>query len=238
MFSATKKKVQALPPLHRDLVLERTLGYAQLPHDWEYLLASIAQHQAVTGGKRKYALPGPFLAVALPLLRVILADARPEAPVALLVDDRLDLVFGPGMPLPDHHHRRGIKIAWMVQIPIQAEARLRDGSRLRIRIVRRTRRLTWRQRGSVSHKTKFKSKDKAYHLLQVALRLPRGVEPVRPPTPSPNWLSVAVNPGDRYEIRADTKTTGDEMPSVNLILHVLTEAFRWSPTARATAVPR
>lgn len=237
MFSGSKKQVEQLPPLHRHLALERNLGYAQPPEAWEALLASIAGHDQVTGGSRKYALPGPFLTAGVPLLRVILADARANEPVALLVDDRLDMFYGPSMPLPDQGHRFGRAVSWAVQVPIQAEARLRDGSRLRVRIVRRTRRVAWRQRGSYSRKVKFKSRRKEFFVYQVRLRLPRGVAPVPPAHPAPGWLRAQVIPGERSQIKADIRTAGHPM-DVTTLLHAMTEAFRWSPKARASEVPR
>ncbi|GAB3623664.1 hypothetical protein GCM10027418_17480 [Mariniluteicoccus endophyticus] len=230
IFFRTKAKVKELPPLHRDLVLEKRLGVMQSHADWQALLGSLATHEQVTERKAKYALPQGFMDVALPLLRVLLADSAPDRPVGLSYMEAV-VGWGPDQAVGDVGHRRAVKERFAFDVPLQAEAWLRDGSHLSVRQLRRTRHRSWRQR-SRSGKTKFKSKSKSKFRPQVVLRLPKDVAPVRPNPPAPPSVSVDVKPGRRARVLVEFKA--EQPASREALFDLMTEAFRWSPRSGMT----
>lgn len=227
IFFPTRTKVEQLPPQHRDLTLQRRLGVLQSADDWERLLASVARHDEVTGGRAKYALPTEFYERGLPVLRVLLADAAPGAPVGLSVLEA-NPQFGPDQPVPDRGRRRGTKEAYATLVTLMAEAPLRDGSHVRLTQVTVSRRRKWRQ--SNGRKTKFKNKTKHTYRLEALLTLPKGVEPRQPAVAPPADLQVRVFPGKRARVRVRAKAT--EAPAGDQILDLMTEAFRWAPSSR------
>lgn len=227
IFFPTRTKVEQLPPQHRDLTLQRRLGVLQSADDWERLLASVARHDEVTGGRAKYALPDDFTQRGLPVLRVLLADVAPGWPVGLSVLEARPQ-FGPDQPLPDQGHRRGVKEAYGSLVTLMAEAPLRDGSHVRLTQVTVSRRRKWRQ--SRGGKTKFKNKTKRTYRLEVMLMLPKGVEARQPAVAPPAAIQVRVFPGKRARVRVRAKAA--QAPTADQILDLMTEAFRWAPASR------
>lgn len=231
----TRAKVLKLPQQHRELVLLKRLGVRQTPEDWDALLDSLRGHDEVTGGRKKYALPARFLEVGLPVLRVLLADTAPGRPVGFAFQE-IKPTLGEHVAIPDpprsvpYVRRSGFKEAFAFDMGFQGEALLRDGSRVYLHELRRTRSRKWRQtRGG---KTKFKSKQKMVYRYQVMLSLPRGVQAVRPSAPPPGGMQVSIKEGERARIKVEVKSSAQL--GMEAILDLMTEAFRWSPRSGMT----
>lgn len=221
--------LDALPPMHRDLARESRIGVRMMPQDWEWLLASLQRHDEYMLKSGKHALPTDFRQGALPLLRVLLADVAPGQPVALSFQDP-DPNYGPKVSVPDVGIRRGTTERFSFDTPIMAEAVLRDGSKLFVRVLRRQRLREWRR--TRNGKTKWKSKVKDSFRVEAVLVLPKGIKAVHPSSPPPRGIDTKVKQGTRDRITVRGKL-GQQING-NMFFDAMTEAFRWSPRTRMT----
>lgn len=228
----TKAAIASFHPLHQTLISHHTINVALDTAGWAALIASLAQHNALVK-RRKWALPPRTLDVLVPLVQIISEDMAPGTPLAVAADLR-----GGKVPEKAGPHRRlavrpPVRAAteWFVTDPwLWAQAPLRDGSVLGLRVVDRIR---YRQVNKRSRSGKYKTKRKAKEkqLIRVTRTLPRGTAGSRPGTPPPKWIQVRVRDGKRRSVTATAKLPMVPWASeqVQHILTVTTELFRWTP---------
>ena len=215
-------------PVHQLLVRHRVLSTAQNRAGWEALLASLGRHQAEVPGRR-WALPPRTFEVLVPLLDLLCQDLDARGVLSVTADLR-----GPR----DATGRRGLPVRppvrsatewWTVDPWLTLNARLGDGSVLRVSVVDRVRHREVVKR-SRSGKTKTKRKTKEVQVIRVSRALPRGARGQRPASRPPQWMRVRVRDGARVAVAATAKLNrlprGPEQ--VDSILLVAAEPFRWT----------
>src|SRR5262245_56752385 len=84
MFGRKERKaLEALPPLHRQLVEQHQLAASQTPAQWMELLASIQGNQPTV---HKHPLPPRTLELVVPLLRILCEDVDRDGFLGLRLD--------------------------------------------------------------------------------------------------------------------------------------------------------
>ncbi|MEV4257560.1 hypothetical protein AB0J52_30755 [Spirillospora sp. NPDC049652] len=242
LWRKQRKALESLHPLHRQLVEERRFSATLPAAEWTALLASLAAHeQTIT--KRKWRLPDRTAMALVPMLRVLQEDMEPGAPLGVTTDLRGAVVPDKGgeiRPLRVRPPAVSGSEKFYTDPWFLARAELRDGSVLELAVVERVRQRRILKR-SRSGKTKVKVKDKPVRVVRATRRLPKGMPVVRPAPAAPDWLAVRVQQKEngRTVLRASAKVAAHGGPgTVEPILTVVGELFRWTPPRKPAATPR
>ncbi|WP_240487278.1 hypothetical protein [Actinomadura flavalba] len=231
-FRKQRAALASFHPAHRQLIEQRTLSVTLRASDWQHVLASLSRQQTEIR-RPKWGLPPRVRLVLVPLLRVLLADMRPDAHLGLTVDLRGPKAPGKEGAMVELQARRPVlKLQQWFSLDawLSVRAELRDGSVLDLALADRVRYRRVKKRSS-SGKTKFKTKTKTVQLLRVTRRLPKGAALRRPGGPPPRWVAVRVKDGARPVVRASAKLpeAPDDAALANVVLDLSTEVFRWAP---------
>ncbi|WP_240489716.1 hypothetical protein [Actinomadura atramentaria] len=218
-------------PVHRTLVEERATAVTLRPADTDGLIRSFAAHAAAIR-RRRWRLPERVPGVLVPLMRVLAADMRADAPLGVAVDFRGPKApgkEGPAIALPVRLPYLSVR-QWFAFDPwLRMRAELRDGGALELAVVDRVR-FRRIKKNSSRGKIKIKTKSKTVRLVTVSRRLPKGAVLTRPATPPPGWIAVRVKEGSRPVVRVRARlpesVEGPEL--VRRTLLMTTETFRWT----------
>jgi hypothetical protein len=235
MFGRKERKaLEALPPLHRQLVEQKQLSQSLTPPQWVDLLTSIQTNQQTV---HRHPLPPRTAEVVLPLLRILLEDVPDDGFLGV----RLDLTgsdaagkAGPEQSLPVAKPVRKCLQHYEFDPWFSAEAKLNDKSKLDVWIadVVRVRRITKR---STSGKIKTKTKKKISQRLRVQLSVPGDRVVAAPAKGEPAWCRITMERDDRHTVldgRAKYPVVGPPNNQLNNVLLLVGEVFRWVPPAR------
>jgi hypothetical protein len=242
--SDAKAAFKALTAEQQALVKDRRLADARTPDAWLRTLEPVAafdrlaERVSVEGGffarrfARKHAPPRELRQFVLPLVRILAADGRPDAPLGLDIDltgaQQPRKQVGMGQPYAKGNYPKVVD-SFFDDPWLQGEARFADGARVRFAVVKHLR-ASLKQKRNPRGKTKRKLKTKAKTEVRVHVSLPtRNYAPVSAGRPVPK---SAVRPGEhRTEVKLGGTVVGDA--EVGLLLELISAAYeRVEPSRR------
>ncbi|TYK49618.1 hypothetical protein [Actinomadura decatromicini] len=230
-----KAAIERFHPLHRALTLEKGFAVSLRRDDWEPVIQSLARHTTEIR-RRKWRLDERVPGVLVPMLRILASDMPPDGALSVAADMRgpdLPEKKGPEVEMPVRPPVLGMHQWYALDPWLRMRAELRDGSVLELSVTDRVRFRRRRQRGS-GGKVKIKTKRKTVQLVQVTRRFAKDAAVQRPGTPPPASVRVQVKQGRRLLIRASGKFREPLLDrTIDRILQVSTEPFRWTPPGTA-----
>lgn len=230
LWGRARKAIRQLHPLHRALVEQKGFTATLPPAGWQELIGLLAGHTTVLP-QRRWALPEGLWTTVVPLLRVLSQDVTPTGAITVQLDLRGPQAHGKAGWLVETGP--GVRDQFVVDPWLLLQAKLRDGSRLQLRLTTRTRHRTIRRRNPRG-KVKVKNRMRQVEVVTVTRTLAPGQPLVRPAGPPPPWVAVRLRTDPKVVLRAVAKVPPPRgREEADLVLAVISEVFRWTPPRHA-----